>query len=79
MAYVGKESKRVDICICITDTLCCTPETNTTFKISYTAIKILKIKNNNFMVVVVSAKGDKVNLNRQTKEALILSEVFYIL
>ena len=29
MAYMGKESKkRVDICI--TDSLCCTPETNTT-------------------------------------------------
>ena len=31
MAYMGKESKnRVDICICITDSLCCTPKTNTT-------------------------------------------------
>ena len=30
MAYMGKESKKVDICICITDSLCCTPETNTT-------------------------------------------------
>ena len=31
MAYTGKESKkRVDICICITDSLCCTPETNKT-------------------------------------------------
>ena len=34
MAYMGKESKkkRVDICIdiCITDSLCYTPETNTT-------------------------------------------------
>ena len=31
MAYMGKESKkRVDKCICITDSLCCTPETNTT-------------------------------------------------
>ena len=30
MAYMGKESKkRMDICICITDSLCCTPETNT--------------------------------------------------
>ena len=24
-----KESKRVDICICITESLCCTAETNT--------------------------------------------------
>ena len=31
MTYMGKESKKsVDICICITDSLCCTPETNTT-------------------------------------------------
>ena len=31
MTYVGIESKkRVDICICITDSLCCTAETNTT-------------------------------------------------
>ena len=31
-SIVGKESKnkRVDICICITDSLCCTPEMNTT-------------------------------------------------
>ena len=29
VAYMGKESKRVDICICITDSLCCTAETNT--------------------------------------------------
>ena len=37
---MGKESKkRVDICICITDSLCCTPETNTTLKINYTPIK----------------------------------------
>ena len=31
MAYMGKESKkRVEMCKCITDSLCCTPETNTT-------------------------------------------------
>ena len=31
MTYVRKESKkRVDICICITGSLCCTPQTNTT-------------------------------------------------
>ena len=30
MAHVGKKKskKRVHICICIIDTLCCTPETN---------------------------------------------------
>ena len=31
MAYMGKESKKgVDLCICITDSLCCTHENNTT-------------------------------------------------
>ena len=31
MTYMRKESKkRVDICICVTDCLCCTAETNTT-------------------------------------------------
>ena len=31
MTYMGIESKKkVDICICITDSLCCTAETNTT-------------------------------------------------
>ena len=29
MTYMQKDS-RVDICICITDSLCCTLETNTT-------------------------------------------------
>ena len=29
-AYGGKESKnRVDTCMCTTDSVCCTPETNT--------------------------------------------------
>ena len=27
MTYVGKESKRVDACICVTDSLCYTAET----------------------------------------------------
>ena len=30
--------------MCITDSLCCTPETNTMMKINYTQIKILKDK-----------------------------------
>ena len=29
MSYMGKEPKRVDMYICINDSLCCTPETNT--------------------------------------------------
>ena len=32
----------MDICICITDSLCCTAETNTTFKINYTPIIFFK-------------------------------------
>ena len=28
-AYMRKESERVDICVCITESLCCTPETKT--------------------------------------------------
>ena len=36
MTYMGKESKKVDICI--TDSLCCTTETNTTVYINYTPI-----------------------------------------
>ena len=32
----------MDICICITDPLCCTPETNTTFYVNYMPIKFLK-------------------------------------
>ena len=30
MTYMGKESKKVDICIYTTDSLCCMPETNAT-------------------------------------------------
>ena len=40
MTYMGKESLKIfDLCICITDSLGCTPETNTTLSISYTPIK----------------------------------------
>ena len=27
--YKGKEPKKIDICVCITGSLCCMPETNT--------------------------------------------------
>ena len=30
--------KRIDTCICITESLCCTPETNITLLINYTPI-----------------------------------------
>ena len=41
MSYIGKASlkKRVDICICVNESPCCTHETNTTFSINYTPIK----------------------------------------
>ena len=42
MAYLGKESLKkktnVDICICTTDSLCYTTETNTTLLTSYAPI-----------------------------------------
>ena len=34
--------KRMDICTGITDSCCCTPETNMTFQINYTPIKLKK-------------------------------------
>ena len=30
--------KRIDTCVCVTESLCCTPETNTTLLINYTPI-----------------------------------------
>ena len=49
MAYVGKEPKKnvyvcVSVCVCVyvTDSLPCIPETNISLKINYTSIKILK-------------------------------------
>ena len=38
--YGKRILKRIDVCICITDPLCCTAETNTTLLISYTPMKI---------------------------------------
>ena len=32
----------MDICICVTDSPCCMPETNTTLWVNYTSIKIFK-------------------------------------
>ena len=45
MKKQSKKKKRMDICICIADSLCCIPETNTALEVNYTPIKILK--NNN--------------------------------
>ena len=45
---MGKEfEKRIHTCICITELLCCTPETNTTLLINYTRILNEKFKNKN--------------------------------
>ena len=42
---IGKRIwKRIHICICITESLCCTPETNTTLLINYTPIENKKLK-----------------------------------
>ena len=42
MAHMGKETKnRVDTGMCITESLCCTPETNTHYK--STGIQLKKI------------------------------------
>ena len=38
--------KRMDMCMCMTDSLCCTPETNTTLLVNYTPIKLKKKKAN---------------------------------
>lgn len=38
ITYMGKESEKEQICICVTDLLCCTSETNTT---NYTPIKFI--------------------------------------
>ena len=34
----------MDMCMCMTDSLCCTPETNTTLLVNYTPIKLKKKK-----------------------------------
>ena len=40
VVYMGIEPKKVDIRICATDSLCCTPETNTTQYTNYTPVKV---------------------------------------
>ena len=41
MTYMRKEKDR---CMCITDSLCCTTETNSIVKINYTPVKIIMKK-----------------------------------
>ena len=50
MTYMREESKKEWVYVCITDSLCCTAESNTTLWINCTLIKILK-----------SNKGQKTN------------------
>jgi hypothetical protein len=38
---------RMDTCICVAESLCCSPETITTLLIRYTPIQSKKFKNNN--------------------------------
>ena len=46
-----KESKKEWIGICITDSLYCTPETNTTLEINYTTIEFKKKKKNIYIYI----------------------------
>ena len=51
MAYIEKESKnRVDTGMCITESLCCTPETITHYKTARIQKKILKKKIRVFLI-----------------------------
>ena len=52
--------KREDICICITDLLCCTPETNTRLYSNYTPIK-------NFFKKMVDVRKAPSNFPRAKK------------
>ena len=40
---MGKEAKKADIYVCTTDSLCCTPENNTTSQVNYTPVKITNV------------------------------------
>ena len=49
MHGIEKEFEMTELlstCMCITDSLCCTPETNTTLWINYMLIKLFKINKN---------------------------------
>ena len=46
-----------DICICITDSLCYTAETNTILQSNYTPIKILKNKQNKLHCILLYLTG----------------------
>ena len=55
--YVGKESKRMDMCIWMIVSLCCIAETITVLKINYTSKKTLaKIHNEDVWIPLQHAK-----------------------
>ena len=53
----------MDICICITEAFCCTPETNTILEINYTLIKFKKR---------IPGTSYKPIINKMTKKTLIV-------
>ena len=53
---MGKESKKEWIYVCKTDSLCSTPETNTTLLINYTPIKVFLKKKHFFLNTVYQKK-----------------------
>ena len=46
--HVGKEPER-EVCVWITDSLCCTPETNTTLKVNYASLNYFLKKEKNLV------------------------------
>ena len=56
---MGKESKKEWIYVCKTDSLCSTPETNTTLQIDYTPIKVFLKKKLFFFKYHISKKEKK--------------------
>ena len=64
--YMSKESEKMNICLCITESLCCTPETH--HCINYTPIKVNKTKPNNKMCLY-SAKQNRRPAGSDGKES----------
>ena len=65
---MGEESKKkVDICLCVTGSLCYTPETNTTLWINSTPRKIKEDKSSQRTTVELSSDTAK-----QNKTVLVL-------
>ena len=63
---MGEESKkRVDICLCVTGSLCYTPETNTTLRINSTP---RKIKDKSSQRTTVELSSDTAKKQNKTKQ-----------